>query len=74
MFELLTTVLFLWLMFKAIGFCLKLTWGIAKITVSILIGLAFPMLLGGLLFAGGMILLIPLAMIAAAVGIVKACV
>ena len=53
---------------------LKLTWGITKLVAGILIVLAFPALLGCLLFAGGILLLIPLAMIAIAAGIVKACV
>ena len=74
MFELLTTVLFVWLAFKAIGLMLKLTWGMAKLVAGILIVLAFPALLGCLLFAGGIMLLVPLAMIAIAAGIVKACV
>lgn len=74
MFELLTTLLFIWLMVKAIGLMLKLTWGITKLVAGILIVLAFPALLGCLLFAGGILLLIPLAMIAIAAGIVKACV
>ena len=74
MFELLTTVLFVWLMFKAIGLMLRLTWGMAKIAASVLFALAFPALIGCLLFAGGILLLIPLAMIAIAAGIVKACV
>lgn len=74
MFELLTTLLFIWLMAKAIGLMLKLTWGMAKIAAGILIALAFPALLGCLLFMGGIALLIPLAMVAIAAGIVKACV
>ena len=45
MFELLTTVLFVWLMFKAIGLMLRLTWGMAKIAASVLIALAFPALI-----------------------------
>ena len=74
MFELLTTALFLWLAVKAIGLCLRLTWGITKLAAGFLIVLAFPALLGCLLFVGGIALLIPLAMIAIAAGIVKACV
>ena len=46
MFELLTIAIFIWLMVKAIGLALKLTWGVAKIAASILIGLAFPVLTG----------------------------
>ena len=74
MFELLITVFTVWLGIKAIGLMLKLTWGITKLAAGILIVLAFPALLGCLLFAGGILLLIPLAMIAIAAGIVKACV
>ena len=44
MFELLTLVLFVWLFVKVIGLTLRMTWGIAKITVSLLIGLALPVL------------------------------
>ena len=73
MFELLTVVIFIWLLVKAVGFAFKLTWGIAKIAASILIGLAFPVLIFCLLFAGGILLLVPLLMIAIAVGILKAC-
>ena len=73
MFELLTVAIFIWLLVKAVGFAFKLTWGIAKIAASILIGLAFPVLIFCLLFAGGILLLVLLLMIAIAVGILKAC-
>jgi len=73
MFELLTIAIFLWLLVKAIGFAFRLTWGIAKIIASILIGLAFPVLILCLIFAGGIALLVPLVMIAIAAGILKAC-
>lgn len=73
MFELLTVVVFAWLMFKAIGFAFRLTWGVAKIAASILIGLAFPVLIICFVFIGGIALLVPLAMIAIAIGILKAC-
>ena len=73
MFELLTVAIFVWLLVKAIGFAFKLTWGVAKIVASILIGLAFPALILCLVFAGGVLLLIPLIMIAIAAIILKAC-
>ena len=73
MFELLTLAIFLWLMIKAIGLALKLTWGFARIAASILITLALPALILCLVFAGGILLLIPLGMIAIAAGILKAC-
>ena len=73
MFELLTAAIFLWLLVKTIGFAFRLTWGVAKIAASILIGLALPVLILCLIFAGGIVLLVPLVMIAIAAGILKAC-
>lgn len=73
MFELLTVVIFIWLLVKAAGFAFKLTWGVAKIAASILIGVALPVLIVCLVFVGGIALLVPLGMIAIAVGILKAC-
>jgi len=74
MFELLTVVIFIWLLVKAIGLAFKLTWGVAKIAASILIGLAFPLLIVCFVFVGGIALLVPIIMIAIAAGILKACV
>ena len=74
MFELLTVVIFAWLLIKTIGLTLKLTWGAAKIIASILIGLALPVLIICLVFAGGLALLVPIAVIGAAFGLLKACV
>ena len=73
MFELLTIVIFICLLAKTIGLALKLTWGLAKIAASILIGLAFPVLIVCFLFVGGIALLVPIVMIAIAAGILKAC-
>lgn len=73
MFELLTLAIFLWLFVKTVGLAFRLTWGIAKIAASILIALALPVLIISLIFAGGVLLLIPLVMIAIAAGILKAC-
>ena len=73
MFELLTIAIFIWLLVKAAGFAFKLTWGAAKIAASILIGLALPVLIVCLVFVGGIVLVVPLAMVAIATGILKAC-
>ncbi len=73
MFELLTIAIFIWLLVKTIGLAFKLTWGVAKVAASILIGLALPVLIVCLVFMGGLALLVPLAMIAIAAGILKAC-
>lgn len=74
MFELLVIVAFVWLLIKAVGLAFKLTWGMAKIVASILMVLALPLLIVCLLFVGGAILIIPVAMIGIAVGIMKSCV
>ena len=73
MFELLVIAIFIWLLVKSIGLAFKLTWGVAKIAASILIGLAFPVLIVCLVFVGGIALLVPVIMIAIAAGILKAC-
>ena len=73
MFELLTIAIFIWLLVKAVGLAFKLTWGVTKIAASILIGLAFPVLIVCLVFVGGIALLVPIVMIAIAAGILKAC-
>ena len=73
MFELLVVVLFCWLSVKAIGLALSLTWGAAKVLAAILFVIAVPVLFLCLLFAGGIILLVPLALIAGVVGILKCC-
>ena len=74
MFELLTIVVFVWLLIKAIGLAFKLTWGMAKIVASILMVLALPLLIVCLLFVGGAILIVPVAMIGIAAGIMKSCI
>ena len=73
MFELLVIVLFGWLSVKAIGLMLKLTWCTAKVLSVLLVGLALPVLVFCLLFAGGVVLLLPLAMLGGVVGVLRAC-
>ena len=74
MFELLTIVVFVWLLIKTIGLAFKLTRGMAKIVASILMVLALPLLIVCLLFVGGAILIVPVAMIGIAAGIMKSCI
>jgi hypothetical protein len=73
MFELLIAVLFFWLFFKALGLALKLTWGIAKVLASALFALALPLLLVCLFFPGGLLILVPLGLVALAFGLLKIC-
>lgn len=74
MFELLVIAFFVWLLIKTIGLAFRLTWGFVKIVASILMVLALPVLIASLLFAGGIVLLIPVAMIGIAFGIMTACI
>ena len=73
MFELLAVVIFIWLVVKAAGLVLRLTWGLAKLLAGAVIVLALPVLVFSLLFAGGVALLVPLAMVGCTAGLLKAC-
>ena len=72
MLDILVTVLFCWLFFKAIGLAFKVAWGTTKIIASVLFTLAVPMLFVCLVFAGGIALLLPLALVGIAFGLLKA--
>lgn len=72
MFELLILIAFVWLFSKAIGLMFKVTWGLAKVVAIILFALALPSLIGCLLIAGGIALLLPVALVGVACGILKA--
>ena len=74
MLEIIILVAFVWLMVCAVTLALKVTWSVTKVVASILIGLALPVLLVCFLFVGGIALLLPVALIGIAVGILKSCV
>lgn len=74
MLDLLVIVLFCWLFFKAVKLAFKVAWGTTKIIATLLFVIAWPMLIGCLVFASGVVLLVPIALIAIAFGILKACV
>ena len=73
MLDFLFLILFCWLFFKAIVLCLKAAWGLTKILASILFALAVPALIGCLLFAGGLLLLLPVGMMGLALLMLKSC-
>ena len=73
MFELLVFILFVWLFVKAVGLTFRVTWGLAKVIAVILFTLALPALIGCFLVAGGVVLLIPVALVGTAFGILKVC-
>lgn len=74
MLELLVILLFCWLLVKVIALAFKVAWGTTKIVASLLFTIAVPMLVACLLFAGGILLLVPLALLAIAFGLLKKCV
>ena len=74
MTELLIVILFCWLFFKAMGLAFRMARGTAKIIASVLFAVAVPLLVLCLVFAGGVFLLLPLALIGIAFGVLKACI
>ena len=74
MLDFLLVILFCWLFFKAMGLAFRVAWGTAKIIASLLFAVAVPLLVLCLIFAGGVVLLLPLALIGIAFGLLKACV
>ena len=72
MLELLIVMLFCWLFFKALGLAFRVAWCGTKILASLLFAAAVPMLVLGLVFAGGLLLLIPVALTAIAFALLKA--
>lgn len=74
MLELLFVIVFFWLFFKALGLAFRVAWGTTKIIASLLFGIAVPLLVVCMIFAGGIVLLLPLALVGIAFGLLKACV
>jgi len=74
MLEFLVVIAFFWLGLKVIGLGFRVAWGAAKIIASILLVLAAPVLIGCLILGSGILLLLPLALIGLAFGLLKACV
>lgn len=72
MLELILIGVFALLFGKTLGLVLKLTWGAAKLAVGLVMGLAVPVLVISVLFAGGLALLVPLAMVGLVFFLLKA--
>ena len=73
MLDLLMIIVFCWLFFKALGLVFRLAWGVTKLLVGLLVTAAAVTLVGGVLFAGGLVLLLPIALVGIAFGLLKAC-
>lgn len=74
MLELILILAFAWLFAKALGLTLRVTWGVAKAVALGLTCLALPVLVVVFLIAGGLALLLPLALVAVAWCVLKSCV
>lgn len=74
MFEILVTLLSIWLFVGSIRLALKIAWGTTKIIASVLLALAVPALVLCLIFASGAVLLVPVLLLAGAFGLLKKCV
>ena len=73
MFEILVTLLSLWLFFGAVKLAFRLTWGATKIVASVLLGIAVPVMILCLVFAGGAVIFIPALLIGGAFAMLKKC-
>jgi len=71
MFEALMTILSVVLFVKGVKLAFKMTWGITKIIATVLLVCAVPALVLGLIFAGGLLLLVPVGLIAGAILLLK---
>ena len=70
--DLIIALLFCWLLFKALGLAFRVAWGTAKLIATLLFAIAIPMLALCLMFAGGLILLVPFILVGIAFGLLKA--
>lgn len=73
MIEIIITILAICLFAKAISLAFRITWGVAKIVATVMMVLAVPIFIVCLIFAGGFILLLPVALIAGSIGILVKC-
>lgn len=71
MLNLLIIALFCWLFSKALGLAFRMAWGAAKIAASVLFAVAVPLLVVCLIFAGGLLLLVPVALMGLAFWLLK---
>ena len=73
MLEILAVIGFCWLMWHGLKLAFKVSWGILKAVAWVLFVLAVPVLILVLMLAGGIALLLPLAMVVIALFLLKVC-
>lgn len=64
-------LVFGWLFFKGMGLAFRVTWCAAKVVATLLFVIALPLLVVLAVVGGLLSLLVPLALVAAAFGILK---
>lgn len=74
MFELLVIALFLWFFIGVIRLMFKAAWGLAKVLALVLFILSLPTLIGCMLVASGIVLLVPVGVVAIAFSLLKTCI
>ena len=72
MLEILCTVLFVWLFIKAFGLVFKVAWSLTKVLATVLFVLALPALIVCFIFAGGILLIIPVGILGLALALLSA--
>ena len=72
MFDILCTVLFVWLFIKVFSLVFKVAWSITKVLAMIFFVLALPALIVCFIFAGGMLLLVPVGFLGLALALLNA--
>ena len=72
MLELILIIAFCTLFFKAVGLAFRAAWGAAKLVASLLFAVAVPLAVLCLVFAGGLLLFIPIGLIVLALALLKA--
>ena len=73
MFTLFVIFVFAWLFIKSVGLAFHVTWGLAKGVATLLFIVALPLLVIFAVIGSLLPLLLPLALVAAAFGILKNC-
>ena len=73
MFEILVTLLSVWLFIGSIRLAFKIAWGTTKIIASVLLAIAVVILVLCLVFTSGAVILFPTLLMAGAFGMLRRC-
>lgn len=71
MIELISIIIYLWLLFAVGKLLFKVAWGTAKIIAGILLVLSFPAIVCTVFVAGSLLLLLPVGLLVVAACIIK---